>query len=186
MNRPLTPALSRRERGNCSPRVRRAGLLSPDGLSAILTAQASGILAIPDIFPGLHERLDGTDMPVVVEHVGATTGMTKRIRTPEPQNLIVDAVGKVGVFPSRAGPVAAIHHEMDLAHTAHIERVCRAGVSCALRKESASYIRPERPRSARDRIIDRITRRDARVVVHLDSTDRPIQKPGSLFSRTFK
>src|ERR1051325_8563767 len=36
----LTPALSHRERGNCSLRVRRAGLLLPDGLSAILPLPA--------------------------------------------------------------------------------------------------------------------------------------------------
>ena len=40
MNRPLTPVLSRWERENCSPRVRRAGLLLPDGLSAILPLPA--------------------------------------------------------------------------------------------------------------------------------------------------
>src|ERR1043166_3089855 len=40
MNRPLTPALSRRERGNCSLRVRRAGLLPPNGRSAILPLPA--------------------------------------------------------------------------------------------------------------------------------------------------
>src|ERR1043166_533322 len=37
---PLTPALSRRERGDCSPHVRQAGLLSPNGLSRILPLPA--------------------------------------------------------------------------------------------------------------------------------------------------
>src|ERR1041385_2488255 len=102
--------------------------------------KVSRILAVPDVLSRLHERLNRGDMAVVIKHVRAISGMTKRVRTPVPPHRVVNAIGKGGVFPSRASPIAAVHHEVHLRYTAHVERIRRACVSRTLREEGGSGV----------------------------------------------